>query len=336
MSEEKESGTDDKRGSISRVKGRERSESVGILNLEDLWKRKRDELDKSGGEDIFKRSKKTPRSPRAEAEAGEKELREVIKEMRDEFRSMLGGIREDFKEQGRRLSEEIEKLRKDFGEREKRWGEEREELRKEKEKVEERLRRLEEKMEEIKMGKKGDEGDKKEEVEERVRVMERRLERKEKEERRKNIVIRGLEVKEGGRRNEAEKLLEDIGVKAKVMEIRRIGGDIEKGREMVLLKLENEEQKWEVIEKKKPEGRKERITEDLSWEERRRNWKLREIAREEEREGRRAWIKAGKIRIENVWWLWDDEEGVLKDERGNRKRESRGGMEMGEEETERI
>lgn len=40
-----------------------------------------------------------------------------------------------------------------------------------------------------------------------------------------------------------------MGVKVEVREI-RIGENIEKGREILLLKLKNEEQKWEVMERK--------------------------------------------------------------------------------------
>lgn len=76
-------------------------------------------------------------------------------------------------------------------------------------------------------------------------------------------MIRGLEIREGRRREEAEKLLEDIDAKTKVIEVKK--GNTEKGKEMVILKLESEEQKREVMKKKKSlKGRKERITEDLT------------------------------------------------------------------------
>lgn len=64
-------------------------------------------------------------------------------------------------------------------------------------------------------------------------------------------------------------------------------------------------------------GRKERILEDWTWEERRIRWRLEGIARKEEREGRKVWIGYGKIRIDGVWWFWDEEEEVLKDRKGN-------------------
>jgi len=52
-------GTEGKRGR----KGRERSESMG--NIEEMWKRKREEMDRSREEEeaVFRSSKKTFRSP---------------------------------------------------------------------------------------------------------------------------------------------------------------------------------------------------------------------------------------------------------------------------------
>lgn len=60
---------------------------------------------------------------------------------------------------------------------------------------------------------------------------------------------------------------------------------------MLLVRLENEEQKWEKMKKLK--GRMERISKDLSWKERRVRWKLGEIARKEEATGRRVWVEMG-------------------------------------------
>lgn len=42
---------------------------------------------------------------------------------------------------------------------------------------------------------------------------------------------------------------------------------------------------------------------DLTWKERKVKWKLEEIVREEEREGRKVWMSYGKIRIEEEWWI---------------------------------
>lgn len=59
-------------------------------NLDDLWKKEREELDKSGsGGEIFKSSKKTERSPiKVDIETKKKELREMIREMREDFKNI--------------------------------------------------------------------------------------------------------------------------------------------------------------------------------------------------------------------------------------------------------
>ena len=64
---------------------------------------------------------------------------------------------------------------------------------------------------------------------------------REREERKRNIVVRGLEVREGKRREEAEKLLKDIEAKVDIMEVKKVGEDREKGREIVVIRLGNEE-----------------------------------------------------------------------------------------------
>lgn len=99
----------------------------------------------------------------------------------------------------------------------------------------------------------------------KVGELERRLDIREKEERRRNVVIREVEVREGDRRKAVEEILGVVGAKVMVEEIKKIGEVKQKGREMLLdVRLGNEEQKWEVMEKKKLRGRRERISEDLS------------------------------------------------------------------------
>jgi len=92
-----------------------------------------------------------------------------------------------------------------------------------------------------------------------LREIERRMEKKEREERRKNVIIRGLEVKEGKRKEAVEEILKEIGVEVEVKEIWRISGDREKGREAVGVKIEEEGKRKEIWgKKKKLRGRKER------------------------------------------------------------------------------
>lgn len=120
--------------------------------------------------------------------------------------------------------------------------------------------------------------------------MERSLENEEREKRRKNIIIKEAEVKKDKRREAAEKIIKIIGVKVEIKEIRRIGEGTEKGKgEMLLIKLENEKQKREIMRKKKTlKGKRKRISEDLTWREWKIRWKVGEIARREKAEGRKV------------------------------------------------
>lgn len=108
-----------------------------------------------------------------------------------------------------------------------------------------------------------------------------------------------------------------IGVQVEVMEVKRVGGDKEEGRELVWVRLGSDEQRGQVMERKRRlMGKREVITEDLSWRERCTRCKLREKGWKEQRKGRRVWMENGWIRIDGQWWTWDEEEGVLKDGRG--------------------
>lgn len=99
-----------------------------------------------------------------------------------------------------------------------------------------------------------------------------------------------------------------------------------------MVRLENEEQRWEVLGKKvQLKGRKERIMEDLTWEERRLRWRLEGFARIEEKKGKRVWVGNGRVKIDGYWWKWDEKEEVLKDGRRNMREIEQGeGKEEGE------
>lgn len=86
-----------------------------------------------------------------------------------------------------------------------------------------------------------------ENLERRVKEIEWMVERKE---RRRNIVIREIGVKEGKRKEAVEGIMRDIGVKAEVEEIRKIKENAEKDTRIIWVKLENEEQKKEIMRKK--------------------------------------------------------------------------------------
>lgn len=331
---------------------RRRCESMG--NMEDLWKRKREDLEgKEEGEgemeDVFRKSRKMGRSPVKGMVGNEREMSEMMrgwkedmeeimkelrgmKEMREELKQIKGGIDEVVKEQGRMLREEMEDVKRIFKEKETRWKEEREEMMGNMRELEKRIGELEKREGTKEVGGKIEGEMMKKGMDDKMKEIEWKLEKREREERRRNIIIKGLEEREGRRREVVEGLLRDIGVVVEIGEIKRIGGDKEKGREMIVVKLGSEEQKREVMRnKRKLKGRREKIMEDWTWKERRMRWKLEELAKNEERRGRRVWIGYGRIRIGEKWWRWDEEEGVLRDGKGNIRLEDAGeGGENGE------
>lgn len=141
-------------------------------------------------------------------------------------------VKEGLREQGRELKRK-EEMRREFREMKGRWGKEREEL---------RAKELEEKMEALETSRK--EGEEEEEGKEigtkvmkRVKEIERKLEWREREERGKNIIVRGVEVREGKRREAVERILEMVGARVDIIqEVKKLRGE----GEMVLVKLRNE------------------------------------------------------------------------------------------------
>ncbi|KMQ83947.1 hypothetical protein RF55_18740 [Lasius niger] len=196
--------------------------------------------------------------------------------------------------------DEMGKMREEIRERKEKWREEKRKMKEKIQGLEMRIQEMEGKLErKILVEGKGRGGKgMEEEMVDKMKGIARKMELKEREERKNYIVIRSLEEGEGEVRGGVEKVLEEIGVKVKIEEIRRIGGKYGKEGGMVVVKLGSREQKKEVMEKKKRlKGRKIRIEDDLTWEERKIRWKIREIAKEERRKGSRVWIGYGKIRI---------------------------------------
>lgn len=90
-----------------------------------------------------------------------------------------------------------------------------------------------------------------EEMVERMRDMERKLEWREREKRKRNIVMKALKVGEGRIEVGIEKVMSNIGVKVRIEGMRRIKTGKEEWREMVVVKLGSEEKKKKVMEGKK-------------------------------------------------------------------------------------
>ncbi|EZA56118.1 hypothetical protein X777_03726 [Ooceraea biroi] len=207
----------------------------------------------------------------------------------------------------------------------------------EREKKREGLRRRVEKLE--RKGEKESEGEGMEEgrkvVERKVRELERWREIEERERRKRNVIVKGVEVQGEGIEGAVRRIWKEIGAEAEIEETREIGKKSERGRKMILVKLKDREGKREVMSKKRAlRGRMERIEDDLTMKERRMQWRLERMTEEERRNKREVWVKYARIWIEGKWWSWDEEREVLVDregrERGKEKEERRGRV-VGEE-----
>jgi len=128
----------------------------------------------------------------------------------------------------------------------------------------------------------------------KIRGMERRLERKEREERRKNVIIKG-----GKGKNEIEKevegLLREVGIEVELEGI-KVTGEGRKGEiGPIMIKMRKMEQKRELmIRKRKVRERGIIIEDDLTWRERKIKWKLEQDKRERKEDLGGIWENTDK------------------------------------------
>ncbi|XP_066585593.1 uncharacterized protein [Prorops nasuta] len=206
--------------------GRMRSGSVG--SVEEFTKGKRKEREEEGGEKeeeswVFSKTAKVMRTPEKREEDPMERMMKALEGIK---------VRMDGWEEGKReIIEKVEEVKEEIkkGDREK----EREKERKEKQRGEGE-------------GEKGG-------IERRIRRLEWEREKKERGERRNNIIVWGLERTGEGEeeiRGEVEKILRMIGVEDAVLGVRRIGGVGKGGRKGVEVKLKDKEVKRKVMEGK--------------------------------------------------------------------------------------
>ncbi|EFN64892.1 hypothetical protein EAG_05339 [Camponotus floridanus] len=229
--------------------GRERSVSVSsVRRMDEYVKRKEGEGEEEEGkeEDIFKRSRMTERSPVRE-EGVKKMFRELMEEMRE--------MRRELMEQKEGLSEELKKLKEVMKEREEEWKREREGLRKEIEEIKRKMKgigKIGGERKEGEEGKKGGRGIKivGEALEGKIKDLERWRELEERERRRRNVVVKGLEVKVERIEGEVRRIWKELGVGARIEEIKEIGRGNGRERRMAIVRMEDREGKLEVMRRK--------------------------------------------------------------------------------------
>ncbi|XP_039307243.1 RNA-binding protein 25-like [Solenopsis invicta] len=310
---------------------RERSNSAPLLELLKRGeKRKGEQGEETRVEEgeIFKRSNMVKRSPVRQEEGG---LKEILREVREGFKEMKSELRE--------LRDSREEMRE--------WMEE---MRKRVDNLERRVEGIEKgrgRAEKVTGGREKDKGEEIEqmqirgksetkELEERMRRLELERERGEREKRKRNIIIKGVRVKEEGKeelKREIEKIVEATGVVARVEGVRRIGNkdkDKDKvGGIMVWVRLASVREKIDVMKgKMKLRDRKEWIVDDSTEKERRVEWWIKREAERNRRKGKKVRVGYMKMWIEDKLWIWDEIKDQLREWRGRDVRvEERGGKE---------
>ncbi|XP_011694051.1 PREDICTED: trichohyalin-like [Wasmannia auropunctata] len=171
-----------------------------------------------------------------------------------------------------------------------------------------------------------------------VERLKRFVSDKEREERRNNVIIRGVKMEkeiEGDRKKCAEWIKswfkEKLGVEGGVVFCRKSGT-------VLLVKLESEGIKREVMRNKsKLKGESIYIENDLSWEERRIQEKINRWVRGQKGKGIDLKVGHGRVRVGNVWWTWEEleREEEEKEDKGKEKEGQKGGAGKVREETEK-
>nr|XP_034195206.1 high mobility group nucleosome-binding domain-containing protein 5-like [Osmia lignaria] len=219
-----------KRGRPTNVEAlkKEKSQSMGnMTSIEQIWKRKSETEAEEEGESgsrgryspqaerwMFRGSSLVERSPEKRKERMEdgEGLGEIKRMIRELGEDLSKKIDISAKNQGKEIREEIA-----GGVREKRKTKNEDEV-----------------------------------IKENLRELESKWERKEKEEKRRNIIIKGLKAKREEMREKTEEIMETIGLRDAIEEV-KVVGVAEGGKEvnMVQVKLKSMEIKRDVMTKKK-------------------------------------------------------------------------------------
>lgn len=259
--------------------------------------------------------------------------------------STLGKVLRKLTEGQRKMFEEVAKLRAELVEKDEKWGEEKLRMEQTIDGLRGEVRVLKSRNEAL-IGTEervrvaggrgvGREGEVIGGVAERVIRVEKKLEAREREDRRKNLIISGISGNEGNIRDKVEEVVGIVRQGIHPVEVRNLSRGERSGR--VWVRFENERDRNEVKDNSyKLRGRQEWLEDDLTWEERRIQWKLRRLAAKMSSEGKRVRVGNGRMWVEGKWWRWIDETEELRDTFGRRWGERRAGDEREGEEEEEV
>jgi len=145
-----------------------------------------------------------------------------------------------------------------------------------------------------------------------IKMMEDFMERRDREDRKNNIIIKGLAIEknENDLKGKTEKFIESkIKVKAEILYARRIGN-----RNWILAKVANFEQKIKIMESKKSLGEEKiYIDNDRTRKEREIQKEVIRTVKQEKERDKNAEIKIGfgKFSVNGIWYYWNERYGTL-------------------------
>ena len=250
---------------------RARSNTVSISNPSSQEIIKRKREEEKELKETFSQSKKTARSP---IKIQTSTTRETASDM-EEMMKIMKDIKETMEKGFRDNNAEIIKLRAEIKENEQQWKKDKKEL------------------------------------EDKINKLENRIKQKERDDRRNNIVIKGIKVKGENIEAEVERMIkETVGVEIKVREAYKIAEN--QDRDIVLAKLEKSRHKNMVMRNKaKLRGTDWYVENDLSKEEQEIQRVIVKRAKEERNKGARTTIGYRKLIIDGEKYMWNDTEKNL-------------------------
>lgn len=305
--EEKREGTREEKEDSKKTRGtildqltrRQRTGSLGTV--ESLSKRKREEEERAQAEaeilGKFEKARKITRSPTRKDTTTKTEAKSKVEVKEEEdkkkMEQSLNEIKEfmrDIKEELRSAREEIRELKDEWRKKEQRW--------------EGRIKEVEDKIEKMTTETGLDE-----EMQEKIKKLEILEEARERKEKRNNIIIKGWEAqKRDSLESEVTEMLKkELNAEVRVEE----AFWTKRGTNMITAKLENKDQKREIMTKKKNlKGKRIFIDNDLTWKERQVQKEIWKIAEEEKGKGAKVKIGYRKIEVNGKKFAWKEEEGL--------------------------
>lgn len=156
------------------------------------------------------------------------------------------------------------------------------------------------------------------------------MEKKERRERRTNIIVKGMEGN-GNPKEEVTKLFrEKLKIEGGILTVSKIGKEQKNNNGLLMVRMENLEAKKGVMKKKGLlKDTKIFIYDDLTWTESRIQNKIRIKAKKEKETGNRIRLDYQKLEINEKWFRWlesrDELEKInFRNERGENRRKTNG------------